>query len=302
MAQLEEGYFLDFNTTIDSIDKEFRPYIDNYHEKFDEWINKEAQTFDDFLYLMKTYYYFMTYTVDKNYLSNAHRATKTLYSKATNDLLAIHNCLKSGSLHQAYTILRSLLETTALTKFIYQKPDQRLDLYYNYRFFELQPKFKDMNHPNFNKINEEYLKHKHNYTPYREWYDKELRHEINSKLEFKKLRTKNKMTFKKICIVVGMENDYNLMYSSLSHSTHSTSLLDHLFVSNSGNYSVAPIFKKDKALTTACVTIGFLDSIYKDILAHSNPTASTSLNAYSNWMLFCLQSLHDEIKPIFPPI
>ncbi|WP_342477624.1 DUF5677 domain-containing protein [Paenibacillus sp. FSL H7-0350] len=290
---------MNIEKNLKGLDDEIEMYVCLHDGKFAEWMDKKEKGMDEFLYLMKKYYFFLTYTVDKQYLSNTHKSTKMLYSKAATDLLAIYNCLNSGCLHQAYTILRTLLETTAHTIFIYQKPEIRLNLYYNYRFIVMYHNFTNDKHSGFQEVKEEYTKYQQNYSKNKEWYDKELRAEIYSNPKFIGLRD-DKMSFKKLCIVANMKREYQSVYSGLSHSTHSTSLLDHLFLSNSESYSTTPIFKNNESMTAICLTIGFIDDIYKEIVAHCNHSESTLLIHYSNRLLHDSYSLIKKYRTSFP--
>ncbi|QGS68110.1 hypothetical protein CV093_04035 [Oceanobacillus sp. 143] len=81
---------------LNEIEKEFSNYIQRLENNFDDLLSNKAEEYDQPLYLLKTYYFYMSFIADKKLLNKRHHTDKILCAKTSTDIFGIYNCLKSG--------------------------------------------------------------------------------------------------------------------------------------------------------------------------------------------------------------
>ncbi|WP_240421806.1 DUF5677 domain-containing protein [Paenibacillus periandrae] len=273
-------------TSLDYVDEGFITYLDKMQIDFPVWLDARYLEYEEPLHLLLTYYYFLNYIADEGVLFGNHRGTLLLASKTITDLLGVYSCSKSGCIHQASTITRSLFETVVATKFIYLDYEQRIDLFYDFKYIEqhqrLQKDQTAIEAYMYEEIERKYQEIKFNYNPKSSWYSKLLLKIIQSD---PRLRGKHrKATLRALCDAVDMNEDYDRIYSSLSLTVHGSPVLDHLFVEN-GNFTAAPVFNS-LVFTQSSLAMNYAHKIFCLILERIDNDKALQLIDYSRWLLY----------------
>lgn len=284
--------------SLGDVEDGFQLYIQDLELRFPEWLEGQAQENDTSLYLLLTYYYFLNYLADSSTL-DAEQGSYLLASKASTDLFAIYSCLRNGCVHQASLILRSLFETAVTTTFIYDDLENRMQLFMDSKYIEKYQAIKrdssiipESEHAEIIRM---YRRIKHKYTPRSSWYSKLLLSIID---EDAKLRSKyRKPTFKALCEVVQMNDDYDRLYGSLSLTVHGSPVVDHLFVSK-GNFTAAPVFNSLQIKTISSLAIHYAHFVFRHILEKSNNQKAKRMIEYSLWLLYASAKIAQDTNGV----
>lgn len=281
--------------SLGDVEEEFKRYILNIEQTFPKWLEEQNEEHDTALYLLLTYYYFLNYLADSEVLSHADQGSFLLASKTSTDVYAIYSCLKSGCVHQASIILRSLFETAVTTKFIYGDLKYRMELFLNYKYIEKHLAIKKdkriipaNEHAEIGRMFEQI---KHQYNLKSSWYSKHLWGimEQDSKLKHKY----RKANFKALCEVVEMNGDYDKLYGALSMTVHGSPVVDHLFVSK-GNFTAAPVFNSMQIITTSSLAIHYAHTVFRYIVEHSENQSAKKMIDYSTWLSYASAKVAKE--------
>lgn len=191
----------------------FINHIPQLEKELNEILAEEYEYYDEVFDSLLAAYHYFNYIGESNCLNGLDGSITLLYNKTQSDLFSIYQCCRSGCLYQAGVILRSLLETLFITKFIYQDYDDRVELYRGsihldlFDFLSVEEKESAQD-----SLKEDYIIN-------RSWYAKLLEQIITSDDELKN-KYKNKTSIKALAGVVGMEEEYITFYSFLSKLVH----------------------------------------------------------------------------------
>jgi len=269
-----------------TIEEEFSSYLEVIEGQFDKLLVNKSEEYDQSLYLLKTYYMYLSFIADQPLLDKRHATDKILFAKTSTDIFGIYNCLKNGSIVQALIIFRGLVETNVTTKFIHRDYNYRSQLYYDHKYMEKYQQIKKnlsivpKEEIEFTKKKYHELKDKYKYNSF--WYTKLL---IDIIKNDGKLSNKHKNpTIRAMADSAGMLEEYDRMYPLLSKATHGSSLLEHLFIQGN-RLTTSPNF--DMSLFNSIVGLSIQNghNVLKTILEHDK-TIDPRYVDYSDQLLY----------------
>jgi hypothetical protein len=231
-------------------------YCNDVMPHFNSMMEHKSEEFHDLFKKMFDLYLFSSYLVDSKMFPKTLPeldSIKVLYSRASLSYLAVQRCLSFGLVEDACVVLRSLLETrVTLNILLAENTLERLALFRGHlhivRWEKLNKdrlslstgeissdQYKEIYQgSNTEEIEKYYIKVKDNYHPKKphHWAWKIFKDEINRK---------DNPTFKFLCNKMGLEKDYERLYSSLSIFAHSAPISE-VTLARDGEIVVAPRF------------------------------------------------------------
>lgn len=218
------------------VEKEFQEYSKSLLDPYDKLMDiNQLKVRTDIAYL-EVYYFFLNFVADKEIMNYRHRTEQILYAKISSDLLGILTNLSVGCISQAMIILRSMLETTIYAKFINEKPDVRLNLYADFSIVQKQ-KLNERDNRSDEDIKRQYELIKHKYDENNQWYTKHLLEIIRSNSAYRN----KKPSIRTLSFIVGMQEDYDKLYTVLSQAGHGNAILENIFIQN-GRFNASPTY------------------------------------------------------------
>jgi hypothetical protein len=125
--------------------------IENAYSIFGEKIMNEN---DEIFYCFSTYYFYL-HNIEKHW-SSLPEGMRNLTCQASQNLIGISSCLKSGALKPSLELLRSLLEVTLNLKYISRDVIHRDVLYVQYTTYaKYKAMRKDLYRPSSRRIERE---------------------------------------------------------------------------------------------------------------------------------------------------
>lgn len=282
MEKILEKYDITMQQYSEKIMPHFYPMIDAMSRPYQESLRR---VFD--------FYLFTSYLVDSKFIPNTLGeldSLKVLYSKSALSVLSVYQLLSTGLIEDASVILRSLLECKVTLKVLLEKDTlNRIKLYSDYSSVAKWLKLKrDKEYLSSGRINKEqfdrsyegieiseierkYELVKNNYhskTPYHWAWNiyKEERSGRNPSLEF-------------ICKKLGLEDDYDYLYSTLSIFAHSDSISE-VTLARESRITVAPRFSGPIVLI-CFFTVSYMVDIIQYILDYFKPEEYEEIKIYS---------------------
>jgi hypothetical protein len=221
---------------ITEVEKEFQEYSKTLLDPYDKSMEiNQLKVRTDIAYL-EVYYFFLNFIADKEIMNYRHRSEQILYAKISSDLLGILTNLSVGCISQAMIILRSLLETTIYAKFICEKPDVRLNLYADFSIVQKQ-KLNEKDGRTDDDLKRQFELIKHKYDVQKQWYTKHLLEIIRSSSAYRN----KKPSIRTLSFIIGMQDDYDKLYSVLSQAGHGNAILENIFIQNN-RFNAAPTY------------------------------------------------------------
>lgn len=279
---------------LEKYNSQMQDYCNKVMPHFDNMIFDQSRLFHDVFKRIFDLYLFSSFLVDGKIFPNTISeldTLKVLYSRSSLSLLSIHRCLSSGLIEDASVILRSLLETRiTLRTLLAQDTLERIKLYRNYHFvaqwhkLERDKKYllngklsKEQFEESYRGINIEDIEHKFN----------QVKDDYNPKNPFHwawklfKDETKDRNpSIKLLCSKLGLQDDYDYMYSSLSIFSHSESTSE-ITIARENSIIVAPRFS-GPIKPIAYFSAAYTADVIILLLDYFKPDSYEELKFYTN--------------------
>ncbi|MFH1850775.1 MAG: DUF5677 domain-containing protein [Candidatus Neomarinimicrobiota bacterium] len=249
---------------------------------FEGYLKERRSCYDRLFSNMYKLYILFNFLVDDQHVLDLEKAKTPiaiLYAKTALSHFGIYHCLFNGLIIEASILLRSLFEIYVDVKVILEKDvEDRIPLWYDFKYItrkkqldknlELLESQKisleqfESTYPlhRVKKANEEYENVKANYNNGK---SNHWAWSIYSNIA----RAQNKpITTKFICEQLGISSQYVKVFSALSISTHSDSLIENLLVDR-GKNTCAPIFNSN-TISIGALAVLYAGSIIEDVVKY----------------------------------
>lgn len=269
-------------------------YCNKVMPHFDNMIFEQSRPFHDVFKRLFDFYLFSSFLVDGKIFPKTIPeldTLKALYSRASLSLLSIYRCLSSGLIEDASVILRSLLETRiTLRTLLAQDTLERVRLYRNYQFVAQWLKLdRDKKYLSNGKLSMEQFEESYRGINIEEIERRflQVKDDYNPKNPFHwawklyKDETKNRNpTTQLLCLKLGLQDDYEYVYTSLSIFAHSESISE-ITIARENSIIVAPRFS-GPINPIAYISAAYTADVINIILDYFKPDNYEEIKLYTN--------------------
>lgn len=235
---------------------------------------------------LENYWLFISMTADKKMFNELHQGSMYLVAKCSADISGISACLTNGLPVQAFTLLRSLWETAVTTKYIYQDLDDRMDDFMRYADVVRYKQFRK--HPEavpkdrFERTKKAFNDVEQRFKSRDDWYYPSMRREIAAR----KLNPQDvKPNMHTMAKLVGLDQEYETMYGTLSKATHGSSVVEHL-VRKDGRFQGGLNFDRQRSIHIVGLAIHSGDIVIDTVLSAMGTDEATAHKNYSQWLYY----------------
>ncbi|MBT2656601.1 hypothetical protein J7E81_15385 [Bacillus sp. ISL-18] len=266
--------------SVIDVETNFNHYSESLFDGYNKILDLSQSKVRTDIAFLEVYYFFLNFVADEGFLNQRHKTEQILYAKLSSDVFAILTNLSAGCISQAMTILRSLFETTIYAKFISENPEIRLNLYSDFSIVQKQ-RLNEQDGRKDDELKRQYDLIKHKFHLQKQWYTKHLLEIINSNSHYKN----KKPSIRTLSLIVGMQKEYDVLYSVLSHAGHGNSILENVYIQK-GHFNAGPVYLPYWNELIARIAVNYASKCFKSIMLLNSKENILSYIEYSELLSY----------------